>query len=188
MEQPTVLFDEVDTVFGRSSGPAAQEIRAILNAGHRRGQTIPRCVGEGSDLKVEDFNVFAAVALSALGELPETITDRSVIIRMRKRAPNEKVEPFRARDIEAEACVLRRRLGAWTKRHRDSLTSARPENAHCTGRSTSRRLGTPDCSVRRCWVRVARKDPKGGGCDGEDQPWRSGLARRPSSRRHPSNL
>ena len=40
---PTLHYDEVDTVFSTSS-PAAEEIRGLLNAGHRRGAKVGRCV------------------------------------------------------------------------------------------------------------------------------------------------
>ena len=43
--QRTLLFDEVDAIFGRHGKETAEDLRALLNAGHRQGATIPRCVG-----------------------------------------------------------------------------------------------------------------------------------------------
>ena len=44
---PTILFDEVDTVFGPKAKDN-EEIRGLLNAGHRRGAVAGRCVqGKG---------------------------------------------------------------------------------------------------------------------------------------------
>src|SRR5262245_20656187 len=40
---PTILFDEIDTVFGPKA-KENEEIRALLNAGHRRGAVVGRCV------------------------------------------------------------------------------------------------------------------------------------------------
>ena len=40
---PTILFDEIDTVFGPKAKDN-EEIRGLLNAGHRRGAVAGRCV------------------------------------------------------------------------------------------------------------------------------------------------
>jgi hypothetical protein len=40
--QPTILLDEVDTIFGRNGSSSAYlSLRAIINAGHRQGATVP---------------------------------------------------------------------------------------------------------------------------------------------------
>jgi hypothetical protein len=36
-------------------------------------------------------------ALAGIGAMPDTIEDRAVVIRMRRRAPGESVAPFRHR-------------------------------------------------------------------------------------------
>ena len=94
----TVLMDEVDAIFGPRPTPQAEDLRALLNAGYKRGATVDRCVGEGKSLKVAEFKVFAPVALAGLaGRMPPTITTRAVVIHMRRRAPGERVDPFRER-------------------------------------------------------------------------------------------
>ena len=71
-EHPTLLLDEVDAIFGkRGTDDGAEDLRGLLNAGHRAGATIPRCVGTHHEVK--RFPVFAAVALAGLGDLPETL-------------------------------------------------------------------------------------------------------------------
>lgn len=124
--RPTILFDEIDTVFG----PKAKEhedLRGLLNAGHRRSGVAYRCVGEGTKQSVAEFPAFAAVALAGLGNLPDTILTRSVIIRMRRRAPHEAVEPFRARIHEPEGYKIRGMLADWTATKTEQLTDAWPE-------------------------------------------------------------
>lgn len=80
-ERPTLLLDEVDAIFGHAhKDDENAALRALLNAGHRRGATIPRCVGPSHD--VRRFPVYAAVALAGLGDLPDTLMSRSVIVRM----------------------------------------------------------------------------------------------------------
>jgi hypothetical protein len=44
---PTILFDEIDTVFG-AKAKEHEELRALLNSGHRRGATAGRCVVRGN--------------------------------------------------------------------------------------------------------------------------------------------
>src|SRR5215470_12458150 len=45
-EPPTLLLDEVDALF-KGRGPAVEDIRALINAGHRRGAKVGRCVVKG---------------------------------------------------------------------------------------------------------------------------------------------
>jgi hypothetical protein len=122
----TLLVDEVDAIFakrGRDDGN--EDLRALLNAGYRRGATIPRCVGPRHE--VRQFAVFCPVALAGLGELPDTLMSRSVIIRMRRRAPGEHVEPFRPREHEPIGHDMRDSLAAWAGEVADRVGAARPE-------------------------------------------------------------
>ncbi|GAA2431008.1 DUF3631 domain-containing protein [Streptomyces glaucus] len=124
--KPTILFDEIDTVFGPKAGDN-EELRGFLNAGHRRTGVTYRCIGDGGQQSVQAFPSYCAVAVAGLGSLPDTILSRSVIIRMRRRARNERVEPFRARVHEAEGHKLRDRLAAWAEQVRDVVMGAWPE-------------------------------------------------------------
>src|SRR6516164_1084806 len=112
--QPTILFDEIDTVFGPKA-KEHEELRALLNSGHRRGAVAGRCVVRGKIVETEEIPSYAAVALAGLGWLPDTILSRSIIIRMRRRAPDERVEPFRRRTQAPIGEALRRRLAAWAE-------------------------------------------------------------------------
>lgn len=123
--RPTLLFDEVDALWGRGKDDNAEDLRALLNAGHRRGASIPRCVGPSH--AVQHFPVFAATALAGLGDLPDTLMSRSIPIRMRRRAPGEHVEPFRHRVVAPQGHLLRGRLKAWTESVFDQLDNAWPE-------------------------------------------------------------
>ncbi|MFB7208245.1 DUF3631 domain-containing protein [Streptomyces sp. NPDC056255] len=124
--RPTILFDEIDTVFGPKAGDN-EELRGFLNAGHRRTGVTYRCVGDGGNQSVQAFPSYTAVAVAGLGSLPDTILTRSVIIRMRRRARNERVEPFRARIHEKEGHALRDQLAAWAEQSRDVVMGAWPD-------------------------------------------------------------
>ncbi|WPW30703.1 DUF3631 domain-containing protein [Streptomyces atratus] len=124
--RPTILFDEIDTVFGPKAGDN-EELRGFLNAGHRRSGVTYRCIGDGGNQTVVEFPSYTGVAVAGLGYLPDTITTRSVIIRMRRRARNEKAEPFRARLHEAEGNALRDQLAQWADQVRDDIAGRWPE-------------------------------------------------------------
>jgi hypothetical protein len=97
---PTLLFDEIDTVFGPRA-KENEEIRGLLNAGHRKGAVAGRCVVRGKEVFTEELAAYCAVAMAGLGYLLDTILTRSVVVNMRRRAPNETVEPYRRR-LEVE--------------------------------------------------------------------------------------
>ncbi|MCI3276292.1 DUF3631 domain-containing protein [Streptomyces cylindrosporus] len=123
---PTLLFDEIDTVFGPKAGDN-EPVRGFLNSGYRRGGQALRCVGDGANQTAGWFSSFCAVAMAGLGSLPDTILTRSVIIRMRKRAPNEKVEGYRRRTHEKQGHALRDRLAEWADTVREAVAEAWPE-------------------------------------------------------------
>jgi hypothetical protein len=124
-ERPTVLFDEIDTLFGPRA-KENEELRGLLNAGHRRSGSAYRCVGEGTAQEVRAFPAFAAVALAGLGDLPDTIYSRSIVLRMRPRRPDERVGEFRARVVRPLGEALHDRLAAWAHDHADELAACRP--------------------------------------------------------------
>jgi hypothetical protein len=121
----TILFDEIDTIFGPKA-KENEELRALLNSGHRRGATAGRCVARGSIIVTEEISSYAAVALAGLGWLPDTILTRSVIIRMRRRTADEKVDPYRRRVHAPAGEALCKRLAGWAATVLDEATDARP--------------------------------------------------------------
>ncbi len=79
----TILYDEIDTVFGPKAGDH-EDVRGLINAGHRKGATAGRCVVRGVTVETVEFPAYAAVAMAGLGDLPDTILSRSVVMRMRR--------------------------------------------------------------------------------------------------------
>ena len=123
---PTILWDEVDTVFTRERDGEREYLRGVLNGGYRRGAAVLRVVIDGHTPEVKSFPSFAPVALAGIGKFPDTITDRGIVVELRRRLPNERVRPFRRRLVEPEAAEIRQRLAAWTAEHVTDLESARP--------------------------------------------------------------
>jgi len=112
--RPTVLFDEIDTIFGPKAKDN-EELRGLLNAGHRRGAVAGRCVVRGKEVFTEELPAYSAVALAGLDDLPDTIMTRSVVIRMRRRKASEpRPTPWRNRDADSKPVVeLRGQLARW---------------------------------------------------------------------------
>jgi hypothetical protein len=124
---PSILFDEIDALFGPKVKSEHEDVRSFLNSGHRRGATFGRCVVRGKIVETEEIQSFAAVALAGLGWLPDTIMSRAVVIRMRRRKSNEVVEPFRRRVHAPEGEALRRRLEQWAGAVVRLAEEARPD-------------------------------------------------------------
>jgi putative DNA primase/helicase len=117
--RPTLLLDEADT-YAREN----EDIRGVLDAGHRRDGAVIRTVGDNHEPR--RFSAWAPVALAAIGHLPGTIEDRSVIIRLRRRRPDEPVLPLRG-DRASELEDLARKTARWAKHQAEALGAADPE-------------------------------------------------------------
>jgi hypothetical protein len=123
--RPTLLFDEVDSIFRAANEKGRDDLRGILNAGYRRGGQAVRCGGRNMT-ELESFDVFCPKLLAGIGELPDTLRDRSIPIVLKRRAPGEQVSKFRSRTAEAAAEPVRDRLAAWAEGVADRLAVAEP--------------------------------------------------------------
>jgi hypothetical protein len=123
---PTLLYDEIDTLFGPKAKDN-EEIRGMLNAGHRRGAMAGRCVVRGKLIETEELPAYCAVAIAGLGALPDTLLSRCVVIPMRRRAPGESVEPYRRRLHAPDGNALRDQLAAWAASIADKIADVLPD-------------------------------------------------------------
>ncbi len=101
--RPTLLLDEADAIFGPRTSEKYEGLRAILNAGNKQGTPVLRVKLEGKRRDVEKFDVYGPKVVAGIGSLPSTVADRSIPIRMRRRAPTEPIAKFRNRIARAEA-------------------------------------------------------------------------------------
>lgn len=122
---PTLLLDEADTVFGKRASDQYEDLRGILNAGHQRSR--PYIRWDATARAPEKCPTFSMAVLAGIGDLPETIMDRSVIIRMRRRSPDERVAPYRRRRDEPPLRRLGQQIGQWVHRHLTQLREAEPD-------------------------------------------------------------
>jgi len=122
---PTFFIDEIDAKYG----PAAkgdEDLRSMINAGHQRSGCFLRCEKKGETWIPVRRHAYAAIAMAGIGDLPDTILTRSVIVRMRKRAPDEEVENYRQRDHKLLGHTLRDELAAWAETIADEAARCRP--------------------------------------------------------------
>ncbi|WP_239335081.1 DUF3631 domain-containing protein [Frankia sp. CiP3] len=124
-DPPTLLVDEADTIFGAArSGDAKEDLRGLLNAGHQRNR--PAIRWDAANRSREVLPTFAMAALAGIGTMPDTIEDRSVIIRMRRRINGETVAPYRHRRDRPHLRTLAEELDGWLRPTLEILELAEP--------------------------------------------------------------
>src|SRR6266568_6722136 len=116
--QPILLLDEVDAYL-----PQAEELRGLLNAGHKRGACAYRCEGDGKAVRA--FNAFAPAALAGIGSLPATLRDRSILIPLVEAEEGQIATRFDPMSIEIEI-LLARKLARWAADNFDALAACDP--------------------------------------------------------------
>jgi len=86
--QPTILLDETEKYIEHGS-----DLHALLNEGHCKGGTVLRVLGE--KLEPREFAIFGPVAFARNGRLPDDLEQRSIIIEMQRRRPDEPLSELR---------------------------------------------------------------------------------------------
>jgi hypothetical protein len=118
-ERPTLLLDEFD-----SFGTANEDIRNVVNSGHARDGCAIRC--DGDEHQPRRFSTWTPVALASIGRIAETLEDRSIIVRMQRKARGECFERLRG-DRPDQFLSLRRRAARWVQEVNARLADADPE-------------------------------------------------------------
>jgi putative DNA primase/helicase len=120
MLSPTLLIDEADSMFRNND-----DLRTLVNAGFTRtAATVVRIVGD--DLEPRLFSVYCPKAIALIGQLPDTIESRSIIVRMRRRLPDESIERLRA-DKDQGFAPLARRIARWVSDNKHLILAEEPE-------------------------------------------------------------
>jgi hypothetical protein len=116
--RPSLLIDEADTFLKEN-----EELRGIINSGHARDGQAVRLVGD--DHEPRAFSTCCPVAIAAIGDLPGTIEDRSILISMRRRRPDEAITRFR-QDRTAPLVELGRMIARFIVDNAFALRAADP--------------------------------------------------------------
>jgi hypothetical protein len=113
----TILLDEADAIWRRGKvDDTAEALRSIVNGGHRKSATVGRVEMNGQAAKLTRFPVYAPAALAAIGTLPDTIMDRAVVVRMRRREPDHPVHEYRERLTRPQGEAIRDQLAVWAEK------------------------------------------------------------------------
>lgn len=127
--KPSLLIDEVDQFFGKGKGadPAKAELVGLINAGFRRGAKAIR-MGGAKMATVEEFDAYGPKALAGIGGcLPDTTEDRSIPIRLERKARADVRDRYRVRLHEEHVRDVGARLGVAVREHLDVISAAWPE-------------------------------------------------------------
>jgi hypothetical protein len=93
-QQPMLFIGEIDTVlgFGKASSEQQEALRVVFNEGFQPDAQILRRAGSDNET-LESYAIFCAKAFAAIGlrTLPETVQDRSIIIRLERKSTHQKV-------------------------------------------------------------------------------------------------
>jgi Protein of unknown function (DUF3631) len=118
--KPTLILDEADTLFERSTVLA----HIINSSWDNSGAKIPRV---GSRREVVEFDVYGTQAMSMKGlNMPDTTLSRCIICMIWPKLPSEVVDDFNKRDDE-EFVTLRRKLLRWSVDNAVPLQAATPK-------------------------------------------------------------
>lgn len=119
--QPTLFIDEVDTIW---SGARNEALRGILNGGYKHGGYVWRTEA----LEPRKFATFSPKLLSGIdnGQLPDTVRDRSIPIKLQRKTPDSKVEIYYSMDAGPEAETLTGLISAWVDTNGKRISEYRP--------------------------------------------------------------
>lgn len=118
-EKPTLIIDEGDSFLKDN-----EDMRGLLNGGHdRRTAYVWRSVGD--DHEPRRFRVWGPKVVAMIGRPSDTIMDRSILVRLRRKRPEDKVDRFSARTGDALA-PLARKAARWAADNSIRLSHADP--------------------------------------------------------------
>lgn len=118
----TLLLDETEPFNAKNKSEMTQILLAVLNVGYRKGATVLRC--DGKEHKPRAFPVYGAKLFAAIGRLPDTLMDRSIIIHMKRRTRDQKVGRFLQARIQAESKPLQESILYFAQTCRANIDAA----------------------------------------------------------------
>ncbi|WP_222854231.1 DUF3631 domain-containing protein [Fodinicola acaciae] len=124
VDPPVILVDEADTIFG-AKAEGNEDLRGLLNAGHQRNRPAVRY--DAATNSVQHLETFAMAALAGIGQMPDTIEDRAIIVRMRRRAAGEDVATFRYKRDRQPLRAFATKLTNWLRADLKALERIEPE-------------------------------------------------------------
>jgi hypothetical protein len=128
--KPTILLDESDNYLNDARKGAGAELnlalQALINGGFDRDDAhIIRVEGERVR-KPRLFSIWCALGLARIGVAASTIEDRSIVIRLSRKAANEKVARL-DKALRDRLAGLRRQAARFAADHIDELRQSDPD-------------------------------------------------------------
>lgn len=117
---PTLLIDEADSFLKEN-----EELRGVLNSGHTRATAfVIRTTGD--DHEPKQFSTWGPKVIALIGKLPDTLSDRSIIINLRRKKSDETVERLRV-DQATEFEVLKSKSLRWASDYSEAVRKKDPD-------------------------------------------------------------
>ena len=120
MHKPCLLIDEGDTFVQLS-----EELRGILNSGHRHDGAVLRVVGEEMEPRL--FATFSPCSVALIGDLPPTLADRSILVALKRRRPADGDVKSFSLDEVGHLDLLARQSARWAEDHAVEIAATKPE-------------------------------------------------------------
>lgn len=153
-ERPVLIVDEADT-FGKDN----PELVGIINSGHRRELAyVARCVGD--DHVPKKFSTWCPKVLALIGKPSATVLDRSIVIRLQRKRPDESTERLNNQAVERLKTIARKLAKAVTDDVRAMMyrsDPAIPTALHDRAADNWRNLLALADLAGGCWPTEARK-------------------------------
>lgn len=117
-QRPTLLLDETEHWLHRNP-----QMTAVINAGHyRHTARLIRCAGKKN--RARAFSTWCPKLVCGIGDLPDTMTDRSIVIVLRRKFADETKRPLRG-DVQGYA-PLASQITKWASKQIDPLKAIDP--------------------------------------------------------------
>lgn len=116
-DSPSLMIDEAEVL--RTRDERGSVLLEILNAGYRKGQMVRRCESKNYDLR--EFNVYCPKVIVLIGEPEDTLADRSIAIRMRRRFQGEKIDRFILAKAKRETAPTSNACEKWAETHKTDV-------------------------------------------------------------------
>jgi len=124
--QPALFIDEVDTIW---SGAKNEELRGVLNGGYKHGGYIWRNRPGPDGPEPTKFSTFCPKLLAGIdnGQLPDTIADRCIPIRLRRKREDQQTEIYYAFMAGPIAESLAAEIGDWVSANAEKIIDYMPK-------------------------------------------------------------
>lgn len=114
----TQLLDDID------SWTNPDDLRGVLNAGFKKGGTVPRTEKTGDNgFEPKMFSAYCPRALDGIGTnmLSSATRDRTFMVNMERRKVDERGEKFKVRKVAPQAAPIKKDLETWASQNRQAI-------------------------------------------------------------------